>query len=71
MYFFLNRINGYHCYLPIFGLPEKKEDAHVADSRGPISKKNQKADSFHACSVCIMDYFSKQMSLFQGVFTKT
>ena len=49
----------------------RSEDAHVADSRGPISKKNHKAGSFHACSVCIMDYFSKQMSLFQGVFTKT
>ena len=58
-----SRILGY--------VQEGNEDAHVADSRGPIGKKNQKADSFHACSVCNMDYFSKQMSLFQGVFTKT
>ena len=56
---------------PIIALPHIFEDAHFADSRGPMSFKNQVADSFYVCSVCIMDYFSNQMSLFQGEFTKT
>ena len=33
------------------------EDAQASNTRRPMSFKNQIADSFHAFSVCIMDYF--------------
>ena len=33
------------------------EVAQAANARGPISNKEEVADSFQACSVCIMDYF--------------
>ena len=34
-----------------------KEVAQAANARGPISNKEEVADSFQACSVCIMEYF--------------
>ena len=33
------------------------EVAQAANARGPISNKEEVADSFQACSVCIMEYF--------------
>ena len=33
------------------------EAAQAANARGPISNKEEVADSFQACSVCIMEYF--------------
>ena len=43
-----------HCLADFFA-PE--EVAQAANARGPISNKEEVADSFQACSVCIMEYF--------------
>ena len=34
--------------------------AQAANAWGPISNKEEVADSFQACSVCIMEYFHPQ-----------
>ena len=47
-----------------------QEDAQVSNTPRPMSFKNQIADSFHAFSVCIMDYFYNQVSLLKGGITK-
>ena len=39
------------------------EDAQASNTPRPMSYKNQIADSFHAFSVCIMDYFYNQVSV--------
>ena len=33
------------------------EVTQAANARGPISNKEEVADSFQACSVCIIEYF--------------
>ena len=47
-----------------------QEDAQASNTPRPMSFKNQIADSFHAFSVCIMDYFYNQVSLLKGGITK-
>ena len=46
------------------------EDAQASNTPRPMSFKNQIADSFHAFSVCIIDYFYNQVSLLKGGITK-
>ena len=51
-------------YYDVQALPQ------ASNTPRPMSFKNQIADSFHAFSVCIMDYFYNQVSLLKGGITK-
>ena len=57
----------------VFNYPtvEGIEDAQASNTPRPMSFKNQIADSFHAFSVCIMDYFYNQVSLLKGGHNQT